>query len=208
MGALADAALAAGGRVVGIIPQMLMDREVGHTGPDRAAGRQQHGRAQIVDGGLCRCLPDLPGGIGTMDELFEAWSWTQLGLHDKPSGLLNFQGYYDRLGPVSGPGCVRGLLSGPSIGRRCWSGSRSRPLLDQLQAAAKAAAIGRNSAATVTLTLMPLPSAFGPLCGRRRCHRRVVLRGSSMLPNHAPGQAAPGARDPGRSRLRRFMRYR
>lgn len=97
MGALADAALAAGGRVVGVIPQMLLDKEVGHTGLSKLHVVATMSQRKVLMGELADAFIALPGGIGTMDELFEAWTWTQLDLHRKPCGLLNFRGYYDPL---------------------------------------------------------------------------------------------------------------
>jgi uncharacterized protein (TIGR00730 family) len=97
MGAVADAALAAGGDVVGIIPQHLMEKEVGHGGlPDLRIVDTMHERkalmADLSDGFLA-----LPGGYGTFEELFEIVTWSQLGLHPKPCGLLNTDGFYDPL---------------------------------------------------------------------------------------------------------------
>ncbi|MBL8272142.1 TIGR00730 family Rossman fold protein [Steroidobacter sp.] len=97
MGAVADSALAAGGRVVGVIPQMLLDREVGHPGLSELHVVTTMSERKLLMGALSDGFLTLPGGIGTLDELFEAWTWTQLGLHDKPSGLLNYSGYYDQL---------------------------------------------------------------------------------------------------------------
>lgn len=97
MGAVADAALLAGGRVVGIIPQMLLDREVGHPGLSELHVVGTMSERKLMMGELSDAFLTLPGGIGTLDELFEAWTWTQLGLHDKPCGLVNYQGYYDPL---------------------------------------------------------------------------------------------------------------
>ncbi|PZN32284.1 MAG: TIGR00730 family Rossman fold protein [Proteobacteria bacterium] len=97
MGAAADAALAAGGRVIGVIPQMLLDREVGHSGLTQLHVVGTMAERKRLMGELADAFITLPGGIGTMDELFEAWTWTQLRLHDKPCGLLNFAGYYDAL---------------------------------------------------------------------------------------------------------------
>jgi uncharacterized protein (TIGR00730 family) len=97
MGALADAALAAGGRVIGVIPQMLIDREVGHSGLTELHVVRSMAERKEHMGSLSEGFLTLPGGTGTMDELFEAWTWTQLGLQHKPSGLLNFGGYYDPL---------------------------------------------------------------------------------------------------------------
>ena len=97
MGAVADAALAAKGRVIGVIPRDLFQREFLHGGlTELHAVNGMHERktlmAELSDGFIA-----LPGGIGTMDELFEMWTWTQLGIHAKPSVLLNVDGYYDSL---------------------------------------------------------------------------------------------------------------
>jgi uncharacterized protein (TIGR00730 family) len=97
MGALADAALASGGRVVGVIPQMLLDREVGHSGLTEQHVVTSLAERKLLMGELSDAFLTLPGGIGTLDELFEAWSWTQLELQRKPCGLLNHRGYYDWL---------------------------------------------------------------------------------------------------------------
>jgi uncharacterized protein (TIGR00730 family) len=97
MGVLADAALFAGGRVIGVIPQFLLDKEVGHSGLTELRVVETMSQRKWLMGELADAFVALPGGIGTMDELFEAWTWTQLGLHRKPCGLLNFQGYYDPL---------------------------------------------------------------------------------------------------------------
>ena len=97
MGILADAALAAGGEVIGIIPRSMVARELGHNGvtsliPVNSMHERKQRMADLADAFLA-----LPGGIGTMEELFEAFTWLQLGLHDKPVGLLNVAGFYDRL---------------------------------------------------------------------------------------------------------------
>ncbi|HEY4368003.1 MAG TPA: TIGR00730 family Rossman fold protein [Steroidobacteraceae bacterium] len=97
MGALADAALAAGGRVVGVIPQILLDKEVGHRGLTQLHVVNTMAARKQLMADLSDAFITLPGGIGTMDELFEAWTWTQLELHHKPCGLLNYNGYYDAL---------------------------------------------------------------------------------------------------------------
>jgi len=97
MGELADATLAAGGRVVGVIPQSLMERELGHGGlSELHVVRTMHERKRLMAERSDAFLA-LPGGIGTMEELFEVWTWRQLGYHDKPVGLLNTAGYYDKL---------------------------------------------------------------------------------------------------------------
>jgi uncharacterized protein (TIGR00730 family) len=97
MGAVADAALAAGARVVGVIPRSLMDRELGHTGlHELHVVETMHQRKQMM-AERSDAFVALPGGIGTLEEVFEAWTWQQLGYHDKPVGLLNVDGYYDDL---------------------------------------------------------------------------------------------------------------
>ena len=97
MGALADAALGSGARVIGIIPKLLLDREAGHRGLSELHVVDSMAVRKEKMGEMADAFLTLPGGIGTMDELFEAWTWTQLGLQDKPSGLLNLEGYYDAL---------------------------------------------------------------------------------------------------------------
>ena len=97
MGAVADAALAAGGEVIGVIPQALVDAEVAHRGLTElhvVEGMHQR-KAAFTD--LSDGFVTIPGGTGTMDELWEALSWAQLGYHAKPVGLLNVAGYYDGL---------------------------------------------------------------------------------------------------------------
>jgi uncharacterized protein (TIGR00730 family) len=97
MGALADAALTANGRVIGVIPQLLIDREVGHSNLSELHVVRTMAERKELMGTLSDGFLTLPGGTGTMDELFEAWTWTQLGLQRKPSALLNHGGYYDPL---------------------------------------------------------------------------------------------------------------
>jgi uncharacterized protein (TIGR00730 family) len=97
MGAVADATLQEGGRAIGVIPQLLLDKEVGHTGLTELHVVQTMAQRKQLMGDLSDAFLTLPGGIGTMDELFEAWTWTQLELHRKPCGLLNQEGYYDPL---------------------------------------------------------------------------------------------------------------
>ena len=97
MGILADAALGAGGKVVGVIPQMLLDREVGHAGLTELCVVPTMAERKRLMGERSDAFLTLPGGIGTLDELSEAWTWTQLGLQRKPSGLLNVDGYFDSL---------------------------------------------------------------------------------------------------------------
>ncbi|HEX4764683.1 MAG TPA: TIGR00730 family Rossman fold protein [Lichenihabitans sp.] len=97
MGAVADAALAAGGEVIGVIPQALVDKEIAHRGlVDLRIVASMHERkatmAELSDGFVA-----LPGGVGTLEELFEVWTWAQLGHHAKPCAVVNTAGFYDRL---------------------------------------------------------------------------------------------------------------
>ena len=97
MGAVADSALAAGGEVIGIIPRALVDAEVAHRGlTELQVVDTMHQRKQAFTD-LSDGFVNLPGGTGTMDELWEALSWAQIGYHAKPVGLLNTAGYYDHL---------------------------------------------------------------------------------------------------------------
>ncbi|MES2738552.1 MAG: TIGR00730 family Rossman fold protein [Verrucomicrobiota bacterium] len=97
MGCIADAALKAGGQVIGVIPQSLMEKELGHGGvTELHVVRSMHERKQMMvdlsDGFIA-----LPGGFGTLDELFETLTWLQLSFHAKPVGLLNVNGFFDGL---------------------------------------------------------------------------------------------------------------
>jgi uncharacterized protein (TIGR00730 family) len=114
MGALADAALAEGGRVIGVIPQMLLDREVAHAGLSELHVVSTLSERKALMSDLADAFLALPGGIGTMDELFEAWTWAQLRLHDKPTALLNHQGYYDPLLAFLDLASAEGFLYGQS----------------------------------------------------------------------------------------------
>jgi len=97
MGLMADAALAAGGEVVGIIPRSLQAREVEHRGITtlHVVGTMHERKALMAE--LSDAFVALPGGLGTLDELFEIWTWAQLGEHAKPCGLLNVRGFFDPL---------------------------------------------------------------------------------------------------------------
>ena len=110
MGSLADAALAAGGRVVGIIPQSLVDLEIAHRGlSELRVVRSMHERKAEMTR-LADAFLILPGAWGTMDELCEAMTWAQLGIHQKPCGLWNVDGYYDLLLQFLGHSVAEGFL--------------------------------------------------------------------------------------------------
>ena len=95
MGVLADAALARGGEVIGVIPQKLVDKEVAHRGvTELLVVETMHERKALMND-LSDAFLALPGGFGTLDEFFEVLTWSQLGFHGKPCALLNVSGYYD-----------------------------------------------------------------------------------------------------------------
>ena len=97
MGVVADATLQAGGTVIGVIPQALVDRELAKADcTELHVVQNMHERKRLM-AERAHAFLALPGGIGTMEEFFEVWTWRQLGYHDKPIGLLNTAGYYDAL---------------------------------------------------------------------------------------------------------------
>jgi uncharacterized protein (TIGR00730 family) len=97
MGKLADAALEAGGEVIGVIPQSLVEKEVAHSRLSdlQVVGSMHERKARMAE--LSDAFIALPGGYGTFEEFCEVLTWTQLGLQRKPCGILNIDGYYDRL---------------------------------------------------------------------------------------------------------------
>ena len=97
MGTVADAALEAGGKVIGVLPRSLMDKEIGHEGLSELhlVDSMHERKAMMAD--LSDAFIALPGGVGTLEEIFEVWTWGQLGYHKKPCGFLNVEGYYDHL---------------------------------------------------------------------------------------------------------------
>lgn len=97
MGVAADAALAVGGEVIGVLPEQMADREIAHSGLSRleiVPGMHER-KARMAE--LADAFVALPGGAGTLEELFEVWTWGQLGLHAKPVALLDVDGFYDPL---------------------------------------------------------------------------------------------------------------
>ena len=110
MGVIADEVLRLGGEVTGVIPTALMEREVGHTGLTRQfIVKDMHERkammAQLSDGFIA-----MPGGMGTLEELFEMLTWSQLGIHSKPVGLLNVDGFYNHLVQFIGHASEQGFI--------------------------------------------------------------------------------------------------
>lgn len=132
MGLIADATLALGGRVIGVMPEHLVNREVAHRDLTelhivQSLEERKAKMAELSDGFIA-----LPGGIGTLDELFEMLTWSQLELHFKPCGLLNVDGYYDHLIEFLRRAQNDGLILKPHAD---WlmSNTTSTPLLKQMQ---------------------------------------------------------------------------
>jgi uncharacterized protein (TIGR00730 family) len=117
MGALADSALAAGGEVLGVIPQSLVDREIAHTGLTRLeiVNGMHERKARMA--ALSDAFVALPGGLGTMDEFIEIVTWAQLGIHTKPCYLVNLDGYYDSLLAFFRDAVARGLVRQENVDR-------------------------------------------------------------------------------------------
>ena len=119
MGIVADETLRLGGRVVGVIPQALVDREVGHDGlTEIHVVETMHERKRLM-ADLADAFVALPGGLGTIEEIFEIWTWAQLGMHQKPCGFLDVAGYYAPLAAfldhATREGFVRPQMRGTAI---------------------------------------------------------------------------------------------
>lgn len=133
MGAVADAALAHGGSVIGVIPQRLVQRELGHPGlTDLQVVDTMHERKHLM-AMQSDAFVAIAGGIGTMEELFEVWTWRQLGYHHKPVGLLNTSGYYDDLLRFIGRSREGGFLW-PDVQELLLVETQAGELLDRLHA--------------------------------------------------------------------------
>ena len=144
MGVVADAALSAGGRVVGVLPRFLLDREVGHPGLSELhlVDSMHERKARMAE--LSDAFVALPGGLGTLEEIFEAWTWVVLGLQQKPCGLLAVGTLYDPLLAFLDRAVEEGFVS-----------SRDRALLK----VANDPAILLSKLATAGLPTSPRPGA-------------------------------------------------
>ncbi|MBE7418381.1 MAG: TIGR00730 family Rossman fold protein [Ideonella sp.] len=135
MGAVADAALAAGALVTGVIPESLMRREVGHAGlTELRVVQTMHERKRLMAEGSDAFVA-LPGGIGTLEELFEVWSWRHLGYHDQPVGLLDTAGYFQPLAAMLRHAADAGFVTAEQIAMITLD-ARVESLLDRLAAEA------------------------------------------------------------------------
>ena len=147
MGAVADEALARGGEVIGVIPRYLVEREVAHGAlTDLHVVATMHERKALM-AELADAFVALPGGIGTLEELVEMLTWAQLGLHGKPVGIVNVDGYYDSLLAFLAHAVDEGFLS-PTTRERLAVRSDPEALLDELDRSVEAlAAFPRSDAA-------------------------------------------------------------
>lgn len=135
MGEVANATLAAGGTVIGVITEALMEREVGHCGlTELHVVRTMHERKQAM-AERADLFIAMPGGIGTMEELFEVWTWRQLGYHDQPIGLLDVEGYYQPFLRLCRQMVDEGFLSAEQFAS-LHAGTDPEPLLLELAARA------------------------------------------------------------------------
>jgi uncharacterized protein (TIGR00730 family) len=143
MGEVAEATLAAGGRAVGVITEALMQREVGHSGlHELHIVGTMHQRKQMM-AERADLFVALPGGIGTLEELYETWTWRQLGYHARPIGLLNVEGYYDALLEFMDHTVAEGFLAREQRRTLC-VGTDPVALLDALEREARFGAPERS----------------------------------------------------------------
>ena len=131
MGTMADACLQAGGRVIGVIPKALVEKEWAHTGcSELHVVENMHERKRLMAEHADAFLA-MPGGIGTFEEFFEVWTWRQLGYHDKPVGLLNINGYYDSLLDFLSTAVRQGFMNAGQM-QLINTGTHVEPLLKSL----------------------------------------------------------------------------
>ncbi len=131
MGAVAEGALDGGGEVIGVIPHFLETKEIAHDGLSQMIRVNTMHERKMKMHELCDAAIILPGGFGTMEEMFEMLTWAQLGLHQKPVGLLNINGYYDGLKVIVNNMVQEGFL-GESFGNMLLSSESIEELLDQM----------------------------------------------------------------------------
>ena len=128
MGVVADAVLAAGGTAIGVIPKALVDRELAHGGLTElhTVGSMHERKALMAE--LSDGFVALPGGAGTLDEMFEQWTWAQLGIHTKPCGFLNVAGYFDPLRTMVEKMVAEGFLRNEDAAITCFDEDADRLL--------------------------------------------------------------------------------
>lgn len=142
MGVVADATLKAGGSVVGVIPTALVEREWAHQGcTELHVVANMHDRKRLM-AERADAFVALPGGIGTMEEFFEVWTWHQLGYHNKPVGLLNAAGYYDSLLAFLATSVTQGFMQIAQMDMIRTGSDPSKLLPELVQAAGLSSATG------------------------------------------------------------------
>lgn len=148
MGIVADATLQAGGRVYGVIPTALVNRELAKRECTELHVVETMHERKAMMAARADAFVALPGGIGTFEELFEVWTWRQLGYHDKPVGLLNVSGYYDRLLDFLSQSSSEGFMSAELLGLLKVSNSPSDLLAELVQSAGLASPISADTLKT------------------------------------------------------------
>ncbi len=133
MGVVADAVLAGGGRVIGVIPEFMVEGERAHTGcTELVVVRTMHERKQTMSD-RCDAIVTMPGGVGSLDELFEAVTWNVLDVHDRPLGVLDVGGYYAPLRSLIEHGVGEGFID-PGVGAMLRWADEPGALLDAMGA--------------------------------------------------------------------------
>lgn len=142
MGLLADTVLAAGGEVTGVIPDLLVQKEIAHTGLSdlRVVGSMHERKAMMAN--LSDAFLALPGGYGTFEEFCEVITWSQLALHRKPCGLLNVNGYYDHLLGLFDHGVAEGFVK-PVHRALVFAGNDAAELLQQMDTVGETPAVDK-----------------------------------------------------------------
>ncbi len=142
MGIAADACLSAGGEVTGVMPRLLVEKEVAHLGLSQLHVVESMHQRKALMAELSDAFVALPGGFGTFDELCEILTWAQLGMHSKPVGLLNVTGYFDALLALFDHAVAEGLLK-PVHRELVLTDSSVEGLLNQLEQAPQRAPVGK-----------------------------------------------------------------
>ena len=163
MGVLADAALGAGGEVIGVIPESLMAREIGHTGLTKlhVVGSMHERKALMAE--LANGFVALPGGFGTFEEFFEVVTWAQLGLHAKPCSLLNIAGFFDPLLRLLDAAVAEGFIK-PTARQSVLVESSVADLLDRFTTVVRPETVGAES---VPRAERRPPARREPVAGQR-----------------------------------------
>lgn len=134
MGSLAEAALTSGGKVVGVLPRALSELEIAHTSlTELHVVESMHARKTMM-ADIADAFIAMPGGLGTLEETFEVWTWTQLGIHTKPIGFLNVEGYFDDLFAFLDHSVSSGFVK-PKHREMAIVSSAAAELLDRLESA-------------------------------------------------------------------------